>query len=214
MQQADIHTTQTDADERIIQSVTELFFRFGVKSITMDDVAKHLSISKKTLYKHFIDKNEMVFKCCNYDLEKRKAEFDTISKHAEDAVQELLLMMANMERMLGSMNPSLLFDVRKYYPQAWERYVDFKENHMFSKIMDNLQRGMASGIYREDLDTKVLARLRLEEVEMGFNPELFPHVRFNVKNVQLALFDHFLHGITTPKGQKLIQRYKQPTDAQ
>lgn len=210
---SEITSVQSETDERVIQSVTELFFRFGVKSITMDDVAKHLSISKKTLYKHFTDKNEMVYKCCNYDLEKRKAVFDEISKSAGDAVQELLMMMANMELMLGSMNPNLLFDIRKYYAQAWERYVDFKENHMMAKIMENMERGMAAGIYREDLNVKVLARLRLEEVDMGFNPELFPHVKFNVKEVQLTLFDHFLHGITTPKGQKLIQRYKQHHDA-
>ncbi|MEY3343800.1 MAG: hypothetical protein RL090_1484 [Bacteroidota bacterium] len=212
MNPTELPSAQSETDERVIQLVTELFFRFGVKSITMDDVAKHLSISKKTLYKHFTDKNEMVYKCCNFDLEKRKAVFNEISNNAGDAVQELLMMMANMELMLGSMNPNLLFDIRKYYPQAWERYVDFKENHMLGKIVENLERGMAAGIYREDLNVKVLARLRLEEVDMGFNPELFHHLKFNVKEVQLTLFDHFLFGITTPKGQKLIQRYKQQND--
>lgn len=212
---SEIQTPDRDADgltseskERIIQLVTDLFFRFGVKSITMDDVAKHLSISKKTLYKHFADKNELLLKCCNYDLDKRKAAFDEISQKATDAVEELMLMMSHMEMMLGSMNPNLLFDIRKYYPQAWQSYVSFKEEHMFGCVVDNLERGIATGLYREDIQVKVLARLRLEEVEMGFNPDLFPNGKLHVKDVQIALFDHFMHGITTLKGQKLILKYK------
>ncbi|MFM8949269.1 MAG: TetR/AcrR family transcriptional regulator [Bacteroidota bacterium] len=210
---SDITTQQaTESKDRIVGSVTDLFYRFGVKSITMDDVARHLAISKKTLYRYFADKNDMVYHCCFHDLEKRKAAFAMISAKALDAVQELVLMMENMQTMLSSINPNLLFDVRKYHQQAWQCYVDFKEQFMMQSISNNLKRGMEAGIYRDDLNVRVLARLRLEEVEMGFNPDIYPPSKFQLKDVQLALFDHFMHGITTPKGQKLIQRYKNQED--
>ena len=98
-----------ESKERMICSVTDLFYRFGVKSITMDDVAKHLSVSKKTLYRYFKDKNDMVFQCCHHDLEMRKCAFKEIAARAEDAVQELMMMMDHMQSMLGSINPNLLY---------------------------------------------------------------------------------------------------------
>ena len=209
----DITTQQaSESKERIVCSVTDLFYRFGVKSITMDDVARHLTVSKKTLYRYFADKNDMVYQCCLHDLEKRKAAFATISANAVDAVQELVLMMEHMQTMLSSINPNLLFDVRKYHLQAWQCYVEFKEQFMMQCISNNLKHGIEAGIYRPDLNTRVLARLRLEEVEMGFNPDIYPASKFQLKDVQLALFDHFMHGITTQKGQKLIQRYKNQED--
>jgi AcrR family transcriptional regulator len=204
-----LYPIDPESKERIVCSVTDLFYRFGVKSITMDDVAKHLSVSKKTLYKYFKDKNDMVFQCCHHDLEKRKLAFKEIASRAEDAVQELMMMMDHMQTMLGSINPNLLFDIRKYHPQAWMTYLEFKDHVMMQSINDNLKRGMMSGLYRADLDVRVLAKLRLEEVEMGFNPDIFPSTNFHLKDVQLALFDHFMHGISTPKGQKLIYRYKE-----
>ncbi|MFM7727612.1 MAG: hypothetical protein ACKO7B_12980, partial [Flavobacteriales bacterium] len=70
------------------------------------------------------------------------------------------------------------------------------------------RRGIRSGLYRKDIDVKILARLRLEEVEMGYNPKTYPPSRFNIPDVQLALLDHFLHGIVTIKGHRLINRYK------
>ncbi len=202
----------SESKERIVSSVTDLIYRFGVRSITMDDVARHLAVSKKTLYRYFADKNDMVYQCCLYDLDKRKAAFATIQAKAVDSVQELVLMMENMQTMLSSINPNLLFEVRKYHQQAWQIYVEFKEQFMMQSISNNLVRGMEAGIYREDLNVRILARLRLEEVEMGFNPDVYPSTKFHLKDVQMGLFDHFLHGITTPKGQKLIQRYKNQED--
>ena len=179
----DITTQQaSESKDRIVCSVTDLFYRFGVKSITMDDVARHLAISKKTLYRYFADKNDMVYQCCLLDLEKRKAALATISEKALDAVQELVLMMEHMQTMLSSINPNLLFDVRKYHLQAWQSYVDFKEQFMMHSISNNLMRGMEAGIYRADLNVRILARLRLEEVEMGFNPDVYPSSKFQLKS--------------------------------
>ena len=79
-----------EAEDRILESATELFYRFGIKSITMDDVAKHLSMSKKTLYQYFRDKNEMVMKCCQHDLVNRQCLFDDIADKATDAIGELM----------------------------------------------------------------------------------------------------------------------------
>lgn len=203
---------KNEAEDRIIISATELFYRFGIKSITMDDVAKHLAMSKKTLYQHFRDKNEMVKKCCEYDITNRTCMFREIAQSASDPIGELMSLMKNMEKMISGINPNLFYDMQKYYPEVWNLYREFKEKSMMQMIEENFKRGIEAGLYRKDISITILARLRIEEVEMGFNPEFYPHDKFNVAKVQLALFDHFMHGITTLKGHKLINKYKQITE--
>lgn len=178
----------------------------------MDDVAKHLAMSKKTLYQHFKDKNDMVMKCCHHDLVNRECVFKDIAAQAKDAIHEIMQMMKHMESMFTKMNPNLFYDMQKYHPAVWRMFREFKEGNMMKMIEENLHKGIHQGLYRKDIDIPVMARLRIEQVEMGFNPEIFPPGKYNLANVHFALFDHFLHGITTLKGHKLINKYKQITE--
>lgn len=201
-----------ETEDKIVQSITEMFFRFGIKSLTMDDVAKNLNMSKKTLYRHFEDKNDMVFKCCYHDMHNRECTFKTIAENAADPIDELMQLMKYMQSMFSRVNPNLFYDLQKNYPEAWQLYLEFKEQHLMKTIEDNLKRGIELGLYRKDINIPVLARLRMEEVEMGFNLLMYPPDKFNVSDVQLSLFDHFMHGITALKGHKLINKYKQITE--
>ncbi|MBL0342334.1 MAG: TetR/AcrR family transcriptional regulator [Bacteroidetes bacterium] len=198
-----------EAEDRIIESATELFYRFGIKSITMDDVAKHLAMSKKTLYHHFRDKNEMVMKCCHQDLMNRDCVFKEIADSAIDPIHEMMNMMKHLESIFTKINPNLFYDLQKYYPEVWKMFRQFKETNMLKMIEANFLKGIELKLYRKDINIHIMARLRIEEVEMGFNPELFPPDKFNFAKVQVALLDHFMHGITTIKGHKLINKYKQ-----
>ena len=201
-----------EAEVRIMESATELFYRYGIKSITMDDVARQLAMSKKTLYHHFSDKNEMVMKCFQHDLDNKECIFKTASDKATDAVGELMLLMKHMEHMYATINPNLFYDIQKHHPSVWKLFREFKEKKIMASIESNLQKGVEQGLYRKDMNIRIVARLRLEEVEMGFNPDMFPPDKFNFAKVQMELFNHFMHGITTLKGHKLINKYKQITE--
>lgn len=203
---------KTEAEERIIGSARELFYKFGIRSITMDDVAKHLAMSKKTLYQHFRDKNDMVMQCCSHDLLTRECLFKDIAEQSTDAIHEIMQLMKHMESMFTKMNPNLFYDMQKYHPAVWKMFRDFKEQNMMKMVEENLHKGIRQGLYRKDINIQVLARLRIEQVEMGFNPEIFPPDKFNFATLHIILFDHFLHGITTIKGHKLINKYKQITE--
>jgi AcrR family transcriptional regulator len=196
-------------EDRILLGAKELFYKFGIRSITMDDVAKHLAISKKTIYNYFRDKNEIVMKCCDHDLKDRECVFKHITDNSTDAIGQIMQLMKHMGSMFSQMNPNLFYDMQKYHPSVWRMFKDFKEKNVMEIIEQNLIRGIEQGLYRRDINIAVIARLRIEEVEMAMNPSIYPPDKFNLAQVHVELMDHFLHGITTLKGHRLINKYKQ-----
>lgn len=201
-----------EKQERILLGATELFFRYGIKSITMDDIAKHLGMSKKTIYQFFPDKDSIVKTLTETTLEKNKCEFCNISDQDKNAVEKIFEMMKHMESMFSKMNVNLFYDMQKYHPKSWALFMSFREDFMLKSVEDNLQQGINEGFYRSDINIPVLARLRVAQMDWAFDPENFMSPIMQAQgfsNVQVALLDHFLHGISTLKGHKLINKYKQ-----
>lgn len=201
-----------ETKDRILKGAEELFFKYGIKSVTMDDIARHLGISKKTIYQFYSDKNEMVETLVVQKTKNNECEFKEISENSANVVEEVFEMMKHLALMFSQMNPNLFYDMQKYHPNSWKLFKQFKENTIERMVEESVKRGIDQGLVRADINTKIIARLRMEEVEMGFNPLVFPPDKFKIVDVQLALLEHFLHGICTLKGHKLINKYKQVTE--
>lgn len=198
--------------DRILKGAEELFFKYGIKSITMDDIARHLGISKKTIYQSYSDKNEIVETLVLNQTKNNECEFQKIEAKTSNVVEEVFEMMNHMSQMFSQMNPNLFYDLQKYHPNAWKIFKQFKEECIERMVEDSVRRGMEQGLVRSDINSKIIARLRMEEVELAFNPQAFPPDKFKIVDIQLSLLDHFLHGICTLKGHKLINKYKQVTE--
>jgi AcrR family transcriptional regulator len=196
------------ARKQILQAAEELFFHYGIKTITMDDIAKHLGISKRTIYENFATKDEVVSSLMNNHLEHMVETCRARFAGSSNAIEEIILMMQNMREMFSRMNPHILFDLKKFHPKVWKRFKDFKNDFLLKSITDNIERGKTEGIYRKNIDVAVLARMRIEQVEMVWNPEIFPFPTFDLKEVQLSILEHFLYGITNIKGHKMVEKYK------
>lgn len=197
-----------EVKERIIEAANELFYKHGVKRITMDDIAQHLSVSKKTIYGFFNDKDEIVQTVCQLNLSQNKCEFEEISVNAKDAVHEIIGCMNRVSTMFSVINPVLFYDLQKFYPKSWQMFHKFRQEHMMNLFEKNLKAGIEEGLYREGINVKILARLRMEEIVMAMNPDVFSPAKYNHREVQLELLNHFLHGIVTLKGNKLINKYR------
>ena len=195
--------------EKIIEGSRELFFRNGMKSITMDDIASHLGISKKTIYQFHADKDALIYEVTKLQLEQQELEMIAVRKQSKDPVEEILLAMNSMSKMISTISPAVFYDLQKYYRNSWKRFQDFKNKQIVNYVEENMKSGIKSGLYRADIPVKILSRLRLEQIELGYNPAIYPPTQFNITEVQVALMDHFLHGIVTIKGHRLINKYKQ-----
>ncbi len=198
-----------EPEEKIIKGAEELFFRFGVRSVTMDDIAKHLGMSKKTIYQCYKDKDEMVFKLMQVQVQQHEEVFGGIRKNAANVIEEIFEIMKEISSYLSRVNPLLMYELQKYYPKAWSLFKGLKENFIQKMVENSINNGKEQGIVREDINTKILSRLRMEEVEMAFNPLIYPSDKFNHVEVQIALTEHFLYGICTLKGHKLINKFKE-----
>lgn len=200
--------------EKIISAATQLFMRYGVRSVSMDDIAHNLSMSKKTLYQYFKDKDDIVTTAFRQHMDEEIAEYEAIHRDASDPIDEMTRVAQCMRKDFKDINPSLLFDIRKYHPRAWEIWVAFRNDHIYGTLTDSLKRGMEMGYFRKDIDVEVMARLRLEQVEMAFNTELFPPSQFELPHIQVQFFENFLRGILTRKGLELFDQYNELNEQQ
>jgi TetR/AcrR family transcriptional regulator, cholesterol catabolism regulator len=197
-----------ETKERILVKANELFNRYGIRSVSMDDIATHLSMSKKTLYQFYTDKDELVNAVFDIALTTNKSNCLECTKKGENAIHEIFLSFDIMEEMLKTMNPSVLFDMQKYHPSAFKKFDDFKNSFLYKIIKANLERGVKEELYRAEIDTDILSRYRLHSVLLSFNPDVFPTVKTNPAYIEQQLIECFMYGLATPKGYKLIEKYK------
>ena len=190
-----------------------LFKRFGIRSVTMDDIAKSLHISKKTLYLYFANKAEIVHAASLRYFEDERARTDAIIAEAKDPVHGVLLVVEASSKGLREMPSHMVYDVKKFYPESWKLFDEFKAEYLQRILLKNLQDGVAAGLYRKDMDLELVALMRMVQIESSINPGYFPPDKFTFEHVQVEQLRMFLHGIVTMKGKKLIYQYlNQPED--
>ena len=196
-----------DLKNKIVEVAGYLFTKYGVRSITMDDIARELSVSKKTIYQHFKDKDEIVNVATQAHLEQEKKEFDDIYSKSANAIEELALISQCMKKNIIDLNPSLLYDLNKYHRKAWEGFLEFKDDFVKNQIKRNLERGVKEKYYRKEIAPDVLAICRMEQIQMAFDDKIFLKRDFDFKQIQMQLFDLFVYGIVTEKGKQLYHEY-------
>lgn len=194
-------------EERILVKGVELFFTKGVKSVTMDDIAHSLGVSKKTIYQHYTDKKMLVNAVTEFALSKEICKEEEYSKLASNPIEEIILATKQMREMFSNISPTLLYDLQKYYPSAFKHYLSHKKDFK-EVVLRNMRQGVDQGYYRKDIHVEVLATLRIESVDLAFDNTVFPANRFNLLDVQLAFIDHFLRGIMTEKGLRVYEAIK------
>lgn len=194
--------------DKILEGAHALFIQYGVRSVSMDDVARELSMSKKTLYQYFTNKDELVTEVVKLYMEEEMEEFGQISENSSNAIEELFNLSKCMREHVFKINTSLLYDLQKYHAEAWGIFQKFKKEFIIGQIVSNLERGLKEGNYRENIDPRVIAILRMEIIQLVFNDQIFPRTEFDFVDVQMQVFDHFVHGILSEKGEKLYQKYQ------
>lgn len=176
----------------------------------MDDIAKHLGMSKKTIYQHFSDKDELVNILITEKIGTQDCVVKAGSTNAENAVHEIFFAINNINELLSNMNPKLFYDLQKYHPKAWLIFKNFKGNTLMKAITNNLERGVAEGLYRSELNVDIITQMRLEQIDLLFSQhDNYTMNKYSLAQVMVEITRHFLHGVCNEKGKELINFYEQ-----
>jgi len=198
-----------EIQDRIRHKADELFRRYGIRSVTMDEIATQLGMSKKTIYQYYTDKDQLVDAVAVDEIQfsQECCMRDTVA--SENAIDEIFKVMEFVEVMFRNMNPSMLHDLEKYHPGGYRKFLEHKNKFLYEMVKKNIERGIKEELYRPEIDIEIMARFRLESMMLAFNSELFPTSKFNFVKLQQEILEHFLYGLATLKGYKLILKYKQ-----
>jgi hypothetical protein len=192
--------------KNILVKTRELYSKYGIKSITMDDVARELAISKKTLYQYVTDKDDLVGKFIDYEIELRQEEIFKCFKIGFNAIEELFEISIFMNRMVRTQNPATEHDLRKYYPHHYQKTVTVRREGIYNYILMNLKKGKEEGLYRPEMNEEIIGKLFLSRLENESFKELFTVEEFSSPGLFFEVLIYHIRGIATKKGIIVLEK--------
>jgi AcrR family transcriptional regulator len=198
----------------ILEKILSMFTRYGIRSITMDDIARELGISKKTLYHDFEDKNDLIKRVIDYDIIVNRKFLEEVHRANFNAIEELFFVNKRMHRDRDSYSPTFYYDLKKYYPETYMRWIDEKRQNMFDLIVGNLKKGKQEGVFREDIHEQSIGKLYMARMEMLNNHEISDVLQTITPEFIQEIFIYHLHGICNETGLKTLDEFIENSEKQ
>jgi hypothetical protein len=196
-------------ENRILLKARELMVLNGVRYVTMDDLATTLGISKKTIYQFYKDKEALVLAVVELELEEQRLMCLRSQETAENALHEMFMVLQDIQEMFKKMNPLTVMEIHKYFPEAFKKIQEHKNNFMHNVVKTNLLKGIDQGVYRKDIDPEILTIYRIETSLITFNAQFFPLSKFDLGNVNTQIMEHYIYGLVSSEGLRLLMQYKE-----
>lgn len=195
----------TEQQEKWLRRIAELFMRLGIKSLTMDDVARELGISKKTLYQFVESKDDLVNKVIESHLTEECARSEEVAKMAKDALDEMLIVIRENIGDMQRMKANIIFELQKYHRDAWEQVQEYQRGFLYKVVRDNLERGIREGYYRDDFDVDIVAKLHLAQSFAIFDETWFPKPPYSGETLFKEAIMLYLQSVLSEKGRQALK---------
>jgi AcrR family transcriptional regulator len=192
--------------DRIIQGATVLFFRNGVKSITMSDIANELGISKRTLYEIFRDKEELLDECINAHSSKVDREIENIANHSENVIDALMLIYSKHLLNAQEVSKSVVHDLKKYHAPIYKK-IECRQKDGYYAFIPLMRKGIEQGLIRKDTNFEVIIWLVRAQFKALIDDDYIPTDKYSVKEFISAIILNFIRGISTPLGNERIDEF-------
>ncbi|MFN8257583.1 MAG: TetR/AcrR family transcriptional regulator [Bacteroidales bacterium] len=190
----------------ILKRVAQLFMKYGIKSVTMDDISHELGISKKTLYNYVKDKNELVSLIIDMEFEVRDKCFSLINNTYKNAIDELYQVHKIVKNIIKEHSPASVYDLKKYYPTEYQKMHTMRRQKLIEHHMMNLKRGKEEGLYRPEINEELITKLQVQRIENSFENDFMTIEETVGPRVFLEFFEYHIRGIATPKGIEELER--------
>jgi len=191
--------------QQIIIKAGEVFMRYGIKSVNMDDIARELKMSKKTLYKYVSDKLDLVVKVMHTHCVFEELAIKAIIEESKNAIDEMVEINKHVSDHLNAIHPSIHYDLEKYYPEAWALFHEHENTFVLSCIKDNLHRGVEEGLYRDNLNVDIMAKIYVAKIDIVFDHTVFSPREYKFVEVLNEMLRYHIRGIASEKGVKYLK---------
>lgn len=191
--------------DQILNKATEMFLTLGFKSVTMDDIAAEMGISKKTIYQHFSNKDALVKATTTNLFETISCGIDEIILADKNPIEELFAIKEFVLKNLKDENTSPIYQLHKYYPRIHKSLMLKQFDKMGSCVVENLEKGISLGLFREDINKDYISRFYFSGMNSIKDAELFNPEVFSLKDLQAKYLEYHLRGICTPKGIEQLE---------
>lgn len=191
----------------IVLKARNLFLKYGIKSVAMDDIARELGISKKTLYQHFETKSDIIKSVAEQNLATDIRTIQTIQTEAKDAIDEMFMIAHYVTEELAEIqSPTLIFDLQKYHPELWQLFEQSQHTQIRQHIEHNILRGITEGLYRAEVNANIISRIYSASSLCVIDENNFPIKQFDKIKLFKEFFVYHIRGLATSKGLKLLEK--------
>ena len=194
--------------QEILDKTVELFYEFGIRNLNIDDISRSLGISKKTLYQYVKSKEDLIEKLFYYDEMKWDNEMSKMKIDNMNAIEILLQVSLKVFEEMGRFNPKLKFELKKYYEPIYQQFMVSKQNHIFSNISKNIEKGIAEGLYRSNINIELVAGLYVRNLVMMHNNDFRFVENITFDQVFEVMFENHIRAISTPEGIAYFEKRK------
>lgn len=191
--------------KNILEKVRELYIRYGIKSVTMDDVAHQLGISKKTLYQHVVDKTDLVLKVFELEINDSCTQFECSFSADSNAIEQLFDVHRWIIKRLKEYSPVSDYDLKKYYPDLYRRLEKIRRERMYDFVLSNLRKGKEEGLYRSDIDEEIITKIHVSRIQNTFDSEMLTNEEKTSHKVFYEFFVYHVRGIASAKGITILE---------
>lgn len=200
-----------DIKEKILSESEKLFMQFGLRGVSMDEVAAQLGMSKKTIYNYITDKKDLVYQVIQNHFDKQTTGCQRILIEQTNPIMQMLLIGQQVSSNYKSLNPMLIHDLRKYYPKSWELFLSFRSKIMYNQVLTNLKTGIETGYYRSDMNPEIVASLYLNLTETMIQSDISNPGKSYIQLIREMIWYH-LHGVCSQKGIEFLNHNREFLD--
>mgnify|MGYP001100353064 FL=1 len=190
----------------IVEKANSLFRTFGIRGVTVDDICRECGISKKTIYNYYSDKQSLANEAIKYHYNNLYKEIKSIINLTGNSIETFFKISSHFRETLNDTTPLFVHDLKKFHPDLYKNHQDYKEKLFEKSIQKVLKKGKEEGLVRDDINDKIVSKLRIEMIEIGFNQDVFPLIKYDYRDIQLISFDLFLRGVVTSDGLKMYEK--------
>lgn len=194
--------------QEILDGSREVFMKYGIKAVSMDDVCHELGISKKTIYQYFSNKAHLLESVLDRMHDSGKLLEEVFKQRGLNAIDTLLEVSKMLNDHMKETNPIISFELKKYYPEIYKKQLEKRRNETYRHVKENLMQGISENLYRNEIDVELVASLYIKEMETTLDQDFYCPKKVSFSKIFEVMFEKYIRGIANEKGVKYFEEKK------